>query len=153
MEIGKIYFISFSDYSQLVVRYKDEDASTFIFYDYVHCFNEMAIYSKDPKDCYSTKRNIIEIRPATLPEKHILIRFEIENTKLSMVEKERTKIVDVIKFKDVSVRLKKALYFYMKNNEVDYIDEVDADLILKKHRNFGVLSYNQLKELQSELNK
>lgn len=153
MEIGKIYFIRFSDYSQLVVRYKDEDASTFIFYDYVHYFNEMIKFEKDKKYCYSTKRNIIEIRPATLPEKHVLIRFEIENTKLSMAERERIKITDVYKLNNVSVRLKNALNAYIYKYKVDYIDEVDAELMIKTIRNCGRLSYNQLKELQSELNK
>ena len=78
MEQGKIYFISFGS-TQLVVRYKGDDACNYIFYDYLHYWNGFETFHKREEVNYCVKNGIEEIRVATLPEKHALIKFELEH--------------------------------------------------------------------------
>lgn len=80
MEIGKIYFISFGSSTQLVARYKADDACNYLFFDTIHYWNSYETYHRNGSAAnYCVKNGIEEIRPATLPEKHALLRFEIEN--------------------------------------------------------------------------
>lgn len=78
MEQGKIYFISFGSSTQLVVRYKDSDACNYHFYDHIHYWNGSETFHKRAGVNYCVTSGIEEIRPATLPEKHALIKFELE---------------------------------------------------------------------------
>ena len=79
MEVGKIYFISYGTSTQLVVRYKGEDACNYLFFDYLHYWNSFETFYKGEGRNYSVKSGIEEIRPATLPEKHALLKFELEH--------------------------------------------------------------------------
>lgn len=79
MEQGKIYFISFGSSTQLVVRYKSDDACNYIFYDHLHYWNSFETFHKRDNVNYCVKNGIEEIREATLPEKHALIKFELEH--------------------------------------------------------------------------
>ena len=79
MEQGKIYFISFGSSTQLVVRYKGEDACNYTFFDYLHYWNSFETFHKRENLNYCVKSGIEEIREATLPEKHALIKFELEH--------------------------------------------------------------------------
>ncbi len=79
MEISKIYFISFGSQTQLVVRYKGEDTCNYQFFDMIHYWNSFETFRHQLTACYCVKNGIEQIRPATLPEKHALIKFEIEN--------------------------------------------------------------------------
>lgn len=79
MEQGKIYFISFGSSTQLVVRYKDSDACNYLFYDHIHYWNGHETFHKREGVNYCVKHGIEEIRPANLPEKHALIKFELEH--------------------------------------------------------------------------
>lgn len=78
MEQGKIYFISFGSQTQLVARYKDDDACNYNFFDYIHYWNSFETF-RHGKGMYCVQNGIEELRPATLPEKHALIKFEIEH--------------------------------------------------------------------------
>jgi hypothetical protein len=75
----------------------------------------------------------------------------IENTKISIIEKERITIDYVIKNCDISERLKSALKGYVAYFEVVYLDEVDATLMRKKIRNVGCFTEHQLIELKEKL--
>lgn len=79
--MGKIYFISFGANTQLVVRYKCSDVTNHHFFDSIHYWNGFETYRKSicQQANYCVKSGIEEIRRATLPEKHALIKFEIEN--------------------------------------------------------------------------
>jgi len=79
MEQGKIYFISFGGGTQLVVRYKGDDACNYNFYDHIHYWNSYETFHKRSDLNHCVKHGIEEIREATLPEKHALIKFELEN--------------------------------------------------------------------------
>lgn len=79
MEQGKIYFISFGSNTNLVVRYKSSDACNYNFYDHLDYWNGFETFHKREGSNYCVKGGITEIREATLPEKHTLIRFELEN--------------------------------------------------------------------------
>lgn len=79
MQQGKIYFISFGSSTQLVVRYKDTDACNHFFYDHLHYWNSFETFHSREAINYCVKSGIEEIREATLPEKHALIKFELEN--------------------------------------------------------------------------
>ena len=72
---GKIYFISYGKQTQLVVRFKETKTCEHHFFDHLHYWNGSEHFHKNG---YGVKNGIEEIRPATLPEKHLLIRFEIE---------------------------------------------------------------------------
>lgn len=76
---GKIYFISFGPNTQLLVRWKYTDACNHVFYDHLHYWNSFETFHGREKTNYCVKSGIVEIREATLPEKHALIRFELEN--------------------------------------------------------------------------
>ena len=78
MEQGKIYFISFGSSTQLVVRYKSDDVCNYIFYDHLHYWNSFETFHKREGVNYCVKNGIEEMREATLPEKHALIKFELE---------------------------------------------------------------------------
>lgn len=79
------------------------------------------------------------------------IKIPIENTKISILEKNRITIDYVVKNCDISERLKSALNSYMDSYEVIYIDEVDATLMRKRIRNVGRFTEHQLIELKEEL--
>ncbi len=78
MEEGKMYFINFGGGTQLVVRYKNQDACNYFFYDHLHYWNGHENFYKN-KCNYCVKSGIEEIRLATVPEKYLLFRNEIEN--------------------------------------------------------------------------
>ena len=78
MEPGKIYFISFGSSTQLVIRYKGDDICNYTFYDHLHYWNSFETFHNREQVNYCVKGGIEEIRPATLPEKHALIKFELE---------------------------------------------------------------------------
>ena len=79
------------------------------------------------------------------------IKIPIENTKISILEKNRITIDYVVKNCDISERLKSALNSYMDSYEVIYIDEVDATLMRKRIRNVGRFTERQLMELKEKL--
>lgn len=81
------------------------------------------------------------------------IQIPIENTKISIADKDRITVDYVIKNCDIQVRLKTALYSYKKQFEVSYLDEVDATLMRKKIRNVGRHTERQLLELKEKLNQ
>lgn len=79
LQQGKIYFISFGPNTQLVVRYKESDACNHKFYDHLHYWNGSETFHHGHSRNYCVQSGIQELREATLPEKHTLIRFELEN--------------------------------------------------------------------------
>lgn len=79
MEQGKIYFISFGSQTQLVVRFKEDDGIRYLFYDHIHYWNSFETFHKRENLNFCVLHGIEELRPATLPEKHALIKFEIEH--------------------------------------------------------------------------
>ena len=79
MELGKIYFIQFSSNVQLIVRYKDEDTCNYIFFDHIHYWNGAENFIHHSNMNYCVRSGIEILRPATLPEKHTLIKFELEH--------------------------------------------------------------------------
>ena len=82
---------------------------------------------------------------------HGRVKIPIENTKISILEKNRITIDYVVKNCDISERLKSALKGYVAYFEVTYLDEVDAILMRKKIRNVGTFTERQLMELKEEL--
>ena len=82
---------------------------------------------------------------------HGRLKIPIENTKISILEKNRITIDYVVKNCDISERLKSALKGYVAYFEVTYLDEVDAILMRKKIRNVGRFTEHQLIELKEEL--
>ncbi len=82
---------------------------------------------------------------------HGRVKIPIENTKISILEKNRITIDYVVKNCDISERLKSALKGYVAYFEVTYLDEVDAILMRKKIRNVGRFTEHQLIELKEEL--
>jgi len=82
---------------------------------------------------------------------HGRVKIPIENTKISILEKNRITIDYVVKNCDISERLKSALKGYVAYFEVTYLDEVDAILMRKKIRNVGRFTERQLIELKEEL--
>lgn len=77
LEQGRIYFLSYGGGTQIVGRFKNADACHYNFYDLIHYWNGYESFKyKTPEYC--VKNGIEEIRPATLPEKHSLIKFELE---------------------------------------------------------------------------
>jgi len=82
---------------------------------------------------------------------HGRVKIPIENTKISILEKNRITIDYVVKNCDISERLKSALKGYVAYFEVTYLDEVDAILMRKKIRNVGRFTERQLMELKEEL--
>lgn len=82
---------------------------------------------------------------------HGRVKIPIENTKISILEKNRITIDYVVKNCDISERLKSALKGYVAYFEVTYLDEVDAILMRKKIRNVGRFTEHELIELKEEL--
>lgn len=78
MEVGKIYFISFGSSTQIVVRFKEEETTKYIFFDHLHYWNGHETFHNRSNLNFCVKNGIEEIREATLPEKHALLRFELE---------------------------------------------------------------------------
>lgn len=76
---GKIYFISFGTQTQLVVRYKHTEGCNHFFFDHLHYWNSFETFHSIEHRNYCVTSGIEEIREATLPEKHALIKFELEN--------------------------------------------------------------------------
>lgn len=75
---GKIYFISFGASTNLVGRFKDMDTCNLLFFDLIHYWNSFETFHKDKSNAWCVKSGA-EIREASLPEKHALIKFELEN--------------------------------------------------------------------------
>ena len=83
---------------------------------------------------------------------HGKIEIPIENTKISILDKERITIDYVIKNHDISERLKSALKGYMDYfKDVMYLNQVDATLMRKRIRNVGRFTEMQLMELKEKL--
>ena len=76
MEIGKMYFISFGENTQLVVRLRKKDSIHYYFYSCLHYWNG---YESFKYSDYCQKSGITEIREASKPEKHRLFQMEIEH--------------------------------------------------------------------------
>jgi hypothetical protein len=74
---GKIYFVSYGENTQLVFRFKKDTCTQFYYYDALHYWNGFESFYKN--EGYCVHSNISELRPATKPEKHLLLRFEIEH--------------------------------------------------------------------------
>lgn len=80
---------------------------------------------------------------------HGRVKIPIENTKISILEKNRITIDYVVKNCDISERLKSALKGYVAYfKDVMYLDEVDATLMRKRIRNVGRVTEDQLIELK-----
>jgi hypothetical protein len=79
MEVGKIYFISFGESTQLIVRYKGDDACNYNFFDHLHYWNGSENFYGLEHRNYCVKHGIEEMRRASLPEKHALINKELEH--------------------------------------------------------------------------
>jgi hypothetical protein len=73
---GAIYFISYGQ-TQIIGRYDSSDTCNYIFNDLIHYWNGYESFRSGNNPC--VKSGIVEIRRANLPEKHILIRFQIEH--------------------------------------------------------------------------
>jgi len=73
---GKIYFISYGGV-EILGRFDAKNTTDLAFYDYLHYWNGYEKFYKNARTI--VRSGIIEIRPATVPEKMALIRFEIEN--------------------------------------------------------------------------
>ena len=76
LEQGKIYYLDYGTNTQIIGRYKEEDACNYIFYDLLHYWNGSETFRKNTDYC--VKSGIENIRRATKPEIHALLRFEIE---------------------------------------------------------------------------
>jgi hypothetical protein len=76
LEQGKIYFLDYGSNTQIVGRYKDSDCCNHNFYDLLHYWNGHESFRNND---YCTKAGIETLRRATKPEKHALIKHEIEN--------------------------------------------------------------------------
>lgn len=74
---GKIYFLDYGSNTQILGRYKDSDFSNHNFYDLLHYWNGYETFRNGKQYC--VKSGIEQLREATKPEKHCLVRFEIEN--------------------------------------------------------------------------
>jgi len=74
---GKIYFLDYGSNTQILGRYKDSDSINHNFYDLLHYWNGYETFRKDNQFCVTS--GIEQLREATKPEKHTLVRFEIEN--------------------------------------------------------------------------
>jgi hypothetical protein len=79
LEQGKIYFISFGESTQLVVRFKELECTRILFYDHIHYWNSFETFNHRTGNNYCVTSGIEELRQANLPEKHSLIKFELEN--------------------------------------------------------------------------
>jgi len=77
LEQGKIYYLDYGSNVQVVGRYKESDACNHIFYDLLHYWNGHETFRA--KTDYCVKTGIVNIRRATKPEIHALLRHEIEN--------------------------------------------------------------------------
>lgn len=73
---GAIYFISYGQ-TQIIGRYESSDECNYIFNDLCHYWNGYETFRKGTNPC--VKHGIEEIRRANLPEKHTLIRFQLEH--------------------------------------------------------------------------
>ena len=78
------------------------------------------------------------------------IQIPIENTKVSIVDKNRVTIDFIIKNCDISARLKTALKSYLSCYEVTYLDEVENDLMRKRIRNVGRGTEQELIKLKQK---
>lgn len=76
MVSGQIYFISFGGNTQLIVRYKDQDACNYNFFSCVHYWNSYESFNKSD---YCVKHGIDQIREATKAEQYTLFRFEVKD--------------------------------------------------------------------------
>jgi len=74
---GKIYYLDYGSNTQILGRYKDSDSTNHNFYDLLHYWNGYETFRKGKQFC--CKSGIEQLREATKPEKHTLVRFEIEN--------------------------------------------------------------------------
>ena len=74
MQVGKIYFISFSGV-ELVVRYKKSTTTEFYFFSHLQYWCGRENYHTAG---YCVHSGIEMIREATNPEKHNLFRHEVE---------------------------------------------------------------------------
>lgn len=79
MEFNKIYFIQYSRNVQLVIRFREEQICNYIFFDHLHYWNGFETFHGSEQSNHCVKSGIEEIREATLPEKHLLLRHEIEH--------------------------------------------------------------------------
>lgn len=78
------------------------------------------------------------------------IQIPIENTKISIVDKNRVTIDFIIKNCDISARLKSALKGYVDYFETVYLDQVENDLMRKRIRNAGRGTERELIELKQK---
>lgn len=78
------------------------------------------------------------------------IQIPIENTKVSIVDKNRVTIDFIIKNCDISARLKSALKGYVDYFGTVYLDQVENDLMRKRIRNVGRGTEQELIKLKQK---
>jgi len=78
MEQGKIYFLEYGGNTQVLGRFKDNATTQYNFYDLLHYWNGFENFQKG-EGCYCIHSGITNLRRATKPEIHTLVRHEIEN--------------------------------------------------------------------------
>lgn len=76
LQTGKIYFVAFGENTQLVFRHRDSATTCEHYIAALHYWNGFETFKKDG---YFFHSGITELRSATKPEKHNLLKHEIEN--------------------------------------------------------------------------
>ncbi len=73
---GAIYFLDYGGNTQIIGRFVELELCDIIMQDVVHYWNGFETFREGKQPCIKSGLN--EIRRATKPEKHTLIRFQIE---------------------------------------------------------------------------
>lgn len=76
LEQGRIYFIAYGENTQVLGRFKEHQTTNLIFFDHLHYWNGSESFYNGG---YSVKSGITELRRATKPEIHTIVRHEIDN--------------------------------------------------------------------------
>lgn len=74
---GAIYFLDYGGNTQIIGRFESEDSMKYMLNDIVHYWNGFETFRCGSQPCI--KSGLVSIRRATKPEKHTLIRFQIEH--------------------------------------------------------------------------
>jgi hypothetical protein len=77
---GKIYFLDYGGNTQVIGRYINSDAVNYYFESIIHYWNGFETFK--PGKNYCVKNGIELMRPASKPEKHTLVKFEIEHEEI-----------------------------------------------------------------------
>lgn len=76
LEQGKIYFIAYGENTQVLARFKEIELRNLVFFDHLHYWNGFESFRKGG---HSVMSGITELRRATKPEIHAIVRHEIDN--------------------------------------------------------------------------